>query len=82
MLTGKYNDGIPEGSRYHTNKGAMSDNIKMLETEEGKSKIEKVKRLSEIAESLGVSMTNLALAWTLKNENVSTCIVRGWITVC
>jgi len=76
MLTGKYNNGIPDGSRYHTNSGAMSGDIKALNSAAGKEKIEKVKKLTEIAESLGCSMTNLALAWTLKNENVSTCIVR------
>ena len=75
LLTGKYNSGIPEGSRYHTNKEAMVAAIELLETPEGKAKIEKVKKLTEIAESLGCSMANLALAWTIKNENVSTCIV-------
>ncbi|ORY33471.1 NADP-dependent oxidoreductase domain-containing protein [Naematelia encephala] len=76
LLTGKYNDGIPEGSRYHTNQSVMADNIKALESPEGKAKIEKVKQLSQIAEKeLGCSMTSLALAWTIKNENVSTCIL-------
>ncbi|WVN84986.1 uncharacterized protein L203_100123 [Cryptococcus depauperatus CBS 7841] len=37
--------------------------------------IEKVKKLSKIAERLGGSMTNLALAWTLKHKGVSTCIL-------
>ena len=75
LLTGKYNDGIPEGSRYDTNKEVMSSNIKAMETAEGKAKIEKVRKLSRIAEDLGCTMTSLALAWTLKNENVSSCIV-------
>jgi hypothetical protein len=54
----------------------MDSKIKELETEEGKAKIEKVKQLTKIAEELGSSMSALALAWTLLNENVSTCIVR------
>ena len=75
LLTGKYNDGIPDGSRYDTNKEVMSSNIKAMGTAEGKAKIEKVRTLTQIAEELGCPMTSLALAWTLKNENVSTCIV-------
>jgi aryl-alcohol dehydrogenase-like predicted oxidoreductase len=77
LLTGKYNDGIPEDSRYATNKGAMASNIKELDSPAGKAKIEKVKKLTKIAEELGCSMTNLALAWTIVNENVSTCIVSA-----
>ncbi|WVO21142.1 uncharacterized protein IAS62_002447 [Cryptococcus decagattii] len=76
MLTGKYNDGIPQDSRYHHNLGgAMDERIKELESPEGKAKIEKVKKLTKIAERLGGSMTNLALAWTLKHKGVSTCIL-------
>lgn len=74
FLTGKYNDGVPEGSRYsnHTN---FSDNVKQLQTPEGKAKIEKVRKLSAIAERLGGNAAQLALAWCLKNENVSTVIL-------
>ena len=75
MLTGKYNNGVPEGSRYHQNKAFFEDTIKQLESPEGKAKIEKVKKLTEIAEGLGASMGQLALAWTLKHDNMSTCIV-------
>ncbi|WVQ84710.1 hypothetical protein IAT38_006866 [Cryptococcus sp. DSM 104549] len=76
LLTGKYNNGVPEDSRYHHNLGGMmSASVKALETPEGKAKIEKVKKLTAIAERLGGSMTSLALAWTLKHEGVSTCIL-------
>ncbi|EIW72050.1 hypothetical protein TREMEDRAFT_70613 [Tremella mesenterica DSM 1558] len=75
LLTGKYNHGIPHGSRYHTNPGMMSASVKALETPEGKAKIEKVKKLTVLAEELGGSMASLALAWTLKHKNVSTCIL-------
>lgn len=72
LLTGKYNQGIPEGTRV-TLKGyewLRSD----FESEEGRQKIEKVKRLTRIANELGCSMAQLALAWCLKNPNVSTVI--------
>ncbi|EJT49349.1 voltage-gated potassium channel beta-2 subunit [Trichosporon asahii var. asahii CBS 2479] len=75
MLTGKYNDGVPAGSRFDTNKAFFKDTVAALQSEEGKAKIEKVKKLTKVAEKLGASMTNLALAWTLLNPNVSTCIL-------
>ena len=75
LLTGKYNEGIPTGSRFDTNKGAVSDAIERLESPEGKIDIEKVKKLSAIAEKLGGSTSQLALAWAAKNENVSSVIL-------
>ncbi|KAF2132912.1 voltage-gated potassium channel subunit beta-1 channel subunit beta-1 [Dothidotthia symphoricarpi CBS 119687] len=75
MLTGKYNDGIPEGSRFANNSGMMSSNIEALKTEEGKTKIKKVKEMTKIAEELGGTMAQLALAWAAKNKNVSTVIL-------
>lgn len=76
MLTGKYNNGVPKDSRYATNKEFFAETVKKLESEEGKTKIEQVKKLTALAEKeLGCSMTHLALAWTIKNENVSTCIL-------
>jgi len=75
LLTGKYNNGIPEGSRFHSNKDFFQGTIKELESPEGKAKIEKVKKLTAIAEKLGGSASQLALAWAAKNENVSTVIL-------
>ncbi|KAI1101344.1 Aldo/keto reductase [Jackrogersella minutella] len=75
LLTGKYNDGIPEGSRFAKHGGFFDGTIKALQTEEGKAKIEKVKKLTIIAERLGGNTASLALAWTLKNPNVSTVIL-------
>jgi len=72
MLTGKYNDGIPEGTRV-TLKG-YEWLRKRFESEEIKDDIAKVKKLMLIAEELGCSMAQLALAWCLKNPNVSTVI--------
>ncbi|RSH88424.1 uncharacterized protein EHS24_000969 [Apiotrichum porosum] len=75
ILTGKYNDGVPEGSRFATNSEFFNDTVKKLQSEEGQAKIAKVKELTKLAESIGATMTNLALAWTLLNKNVSTCIL-------
>jgi len=75
LLTGKYNDVIPEDSRFANNKSFFEGTIKSLQSEEGKAKIAKVRKLTEIAEKLGGNVTQLSLAWCIKNENVSTVIL-------
>jgi aryl-alcohol dehydrogenase-like predicted oxidoreductase len=45
-----------------------------LSTPEGKAKIEKVKKLAEVAKELDTTIASLSLAWLLKNPNVSTVI--------
>jgi len=75
LLTGKYNEGIPKDSRFSNNSQFFNDTIKELETPKGKEKIEKVKKLTAIAERLGGSTTQLALAWAAYNQNVSTVIL-------
>ncbi|KAF5649374.1 potassium channel beta subunit [Fusarium sp. NRRL 52700] len=75
LLTGKYNNGIPEDSRFATNKAFFENTVNELQSEAGKAKIEKVKKLSEVAERLGGNVAQLSLAWALKNPNVSTVIL-------
>ena len=75
LLTGKYNDGIPEDSRFATNKATFEGSIKSLQSEEGQAKIAKVRKLTEIAEKLGGNVAQLSLAWCVKNPNVSTVIL-------
>ncbi len=72
LLTGKYNEGIPEKSRLSLESYEWLKNA--ILSEEGLKNIEKVKLLTKIAKDLGISMSGLALAWTLKNPNVSTVI--------
>lgn len=80
VLTGKYNDGIPAGSRLTGEGAASSDKQNMinfgkaLSTPEGIQKVEKVRKLGSVAKSLGCTTAQLALAWCLLNENVSTVI--------
>lgn len=73
VLTGKYNEGIPDGSRLSLPGYEWLRD--MWETEEGLQKIETVRKLSEHAKALEISMTHLSLAWCLKNPNVSTVIL-------
>ncbi|KAH8915951.1 Aldo/keto reductase [Atractiella rhizophila] len=68
-------DGIPPGSRFDTNKDFFKDTISEFDLPEGKLKFEKIKQLGEIAKRLGTNQSALALAWTVKNPNVSTCIL-------
>ncbi|KAJ3138141.1 hypothetical protein HK101_003776 [Irineochytrium annulatum] len=76
VLTGKYNDAIPEGTRLAMKDNAIMARIKseITDTEEGRAKIAKVRQLKPIADKLGCTQAQLALAWCLKNPNVSTVI--------
>jgi voltage-dependent potassium channel beta subunit len=67
LLTGKYNEGIPEGSR-----ATHSEFIKKDLTEENFAKL---KKLGEIASSLDISMSQLALAWILRRPEISAAII-------
>lgn len=75
LLTGKYNEGIPEDSRFATNKDFFKDTVAKLKSEEGQAKIEKVRKLTKVADRLGASVSQLSLAWAAKNPNVSTVIL-------
>ena len=72
LLTGKYNQGIPSGTR------ATLDGYEWLrkkfESTEAQLQLEKVSKLIPLAEEIGCTMAQLALAWCLKNPNVSTVI--------
>ena len=73
LLTGKYNEGIPDDARI--NLPGYEWLRKMFESEDGQERVAKVRDLSVIAEELGTNMASLALAWCLKNPNVSTVIL-------
>ena len=70
LLTGKYSSGIPAGSRASL-KGYEWLQEKMVTPE----RIALVKRLEPIARELGCTLGQLAIAWCLRNENVSTVIL-------
>lgn len=73
VLTGKYLDGIPEDSRL--NLPGYEWLREMLLSEHGQANMEKVRQLLPVAKGLGISLNHLALAWCLKNPNVSTVIL-------
>ncbi len=69
LLSGKYNNGVPEGSRASITTMEWLRNSMLQE-----QKIEKVRKLVPISKEIGCSMAQMALAWCLKNPNVSTVI--------
>jgi voltage-dependent potassium channel beta subunit len=73
ILTGKYSDGIPDDTRM--NLPGYEWLRKHLEGEKGRHEVAKAAELASMAEELGVTMPKLALAWCLKNPNVSTVIL-------
>lgn len=73
LLTGKYLDGIPDDSRLNLPDYEWLRDA--LLGEAGQDKLDKVRLLQTLAEELGISLTHLALAWCLKNPNVSTVIL-------
>ncbi|URN02433.1 aldo/keto reductase family protein [Actinomadura madurae] len=73
VLTGKYLPGrpLPEGSRATDDKGG-ADMIKRYLNDD---LLTRVQNLKPVADDLGLSMAQLAIAWTLQNPNVSAAIV-------
>jgi voltage-dependent potassium channel beta subunit len=69
LLTGKYRDGVPGGSR-----GALPGYGWLAEQITDPAALAKVERLRPIADDLGCTLAQLALAWCTKNLNVSTVI--------
>ncbi len=69
LLTGKYNNGIPADSR-----GALPGYEWLQKALTDETRIEKVRKLQEVADGLGCSLAQLAIAWCAKNPNVSTVI--------
>jgi len=70
FLTGKYNDGIPAGSRL-----AIEGFDWLKDRWVQEDKIKKVRKLGELAKKLEVSLPSLAIAWTIKNPNTTTAIL-------
>lgn len=72
LLTGKYNEGIPADSRI--NLPGYEWLKAMLQGEWGQTNLPKIPGLAKIAAELGTSLPKLALAWCIKNPNVSSVI--------
>jgi aryl-alcohol dehydrogenase-like predicted oxidoreductase len=74
VLTGKYLPGqpAPEGSRGTDDKGGAQMISRFLSQEET---LRRVQDLRPIADELGLSMAQLAVAWVLQNAHVASAII-------
>jgi L-glyceraldehyde 3-phosphate reductase len=68
MLTDKYLNGIPEGSRASRHSSLSPD----LLTDEA---MQKIRALNDLAARRGQSLAQMALAWTLRDERVTSALV-------
>ena len=68
ILTGKYNDGVPQGSR------ASLDDYAWIRDRITPQRISIVKKLTEVAGDLSITPSQLAIAWILRRKEVSTVI--------
>ncbi|CAN5261037.1 aldo/keto reductase family protein [soil metagenome] len=73
VLTGKYKPGaaLPEGSRATDAKGGANMISRLMREEV----LESVQKLQPIADELGLTMAQLAVAWVLQNRNVASAII-------
>lgn len=69
LLTGKYDNGIPEGSRAYRSTGFLQTSQVTPE------RVEAVKQLAVIAKERGQSMAQMALAWVLNDKRVTSLII-------
>jgi voltage-dependent potassium channel beta subunit len=67
MLTGKYDDGVPQDTRFAREPWAKERYMNI-------SNVKKVKKLKPIADKLGITRSQLALAWCLRHAGVSSVI--------
>lgn len=70
LLTGKYNNGIPEGSRLTLEGYEWLKDRTMQE-----DKLARVAKLETVAKDLGTSLATLSIAWCIANPNVTTAIL-------
>lgn len=67
MLSGKYDNGVPDGSRFQRESWARERYM-------NENTVEQVRRLKPIADAMGITRAQLALAWTLRQSGVSSAI--------
>lgn len=71
LLTNKYLNGIPEGSRASSHRG----NGAIDEDQVSEEKINKVRRLNQLAEERGQNLAQMALAWVLKDPRITSVLI-------
>jgi aryl-alcohol dehydrogenase-like predicted oxidoreductase len=75
LLTGKYNAGVPDDSRFARHGRFYAKTVANLGTDNGRAQIAQVRALGTVAEELGCSTAQLAIAWLVKNPDTSTVVL-------
>lgn len=70
LLTGKYNDGVPEGSRL-----ALEGFEWLKDRTLSEKRIESIRQLESVARELDTSLATLSISWCIRNPNVTTAIL-------
>jgi aryl-alcohol dehydrogenase-like predicted oxidoreductase len=70
ILTGKYNEGVPQGSR------ASLESMAWIRDRITPERIAIVRQLTDVARELGLTTAQLAIAWLLRRKEVS-CVITG-----
>lgn len=73
ILAGRYNQGIPDNSRASLEQYSCFKAI--LQSEEGRSKVDFAINLEKIAKKIGITLPQLVLCWCVSNNNISTFIL-------
>jgi len=73
LLTGKYNDGVPEKTRLGQEDHGWLQKWVLGDAES--RRVERARRFTELAQELGVAPAPLAIAWCLRNPHVSTVLL-------
>jgi len=74
VLTGKYNNGVPEGSRFDKNQDLIKILNRYFEGEAKERTVTALNKFSELAKEIGCTMAQLAMAWVVANPDVSTAL--------
>ena len=70
LLSGKYNDGIPEGTRL-----ALEDLGWLKDKTLSEDRVNRIKKLEDVAKDLSTTLATLSIAWCVRNPNVTTAIL-------
>jgi len=75
LLTGKYNSGVPpENSRFEKKVRPSDAWTKFIKSDKKEMTLKKLNQLSELAKNIGCTQTELALAWVIRNTDVSSAV--------
>lgn len=75
VLSGKYNDGFPDGSRFSNYQDSGKRQQKMVQRFINERTLESTRRFTEIAHDVGLSPVTMATAWSKQHDFVASTIV-------